>query len=118
MVAALVVTALALARNSKHTPPDRPLAVAVRNALAAPPAAGVSARFVLTEHLLPGSSTAFSSSPLSGATGSVWASGGRVRLLIHSQLGTAQLAYDGSQLTLYDAKHHTAYALPINRDSA
>jgi hypothetical protein len=118
MVAALVVTALALARNSHHTPPGRPLAVAVHDALTAPPVAGLSARFVLTEHLLPGSSTAFSASPLAGATGSVWVSGDRVRLLIHSQLGNAQLAYDGTNLSLYDAKHHTAYVLPVKRDSA
>ncbi len=118
MVAALIVTGFALARNTQHTPPDRPLAVAVHNALAAPPVAGVSARFALTEHLLPNSSTAFSSSPLAGATGNVWASGHRIRLLIRSQLGVAQIAYDGTRLSLYDAKHHTVYVLPVKRDSA
>lgn len=118
MVAALVVTALALARNAKQTPPQRPLAVALRNALTARPVAGVSAHFVLSEHLLPNSSSAFSSSPLAGATGSVWASGGRVRLVIHSQLGTEQLAYDGSRVTLYDAKHQTAYVLAVKHHAA
>jgi hypothetical protein len=118
MVAALAVTAFALARNAKQTPPQRPLAVAVRNALTARPVAGVSARFVLSEHLLPNSSSAFSSSTLAGATGSVWASGGRVRLVIHSQLGTEQLAYDGSQVTLYDAKHQTAYVLPVKHHAS
>lgn len=113
LVAALTVTAFAVARNRQHTPPKLPLAVALRNALTAKPAAGVSARFVLSEHLLPGSSTAFSNSPLAGASGSVWASGGRVRLVIHSQLGTAQLAYDGSRLSLYSPTQHAVYVLAL-----
>ncbi|MDX6524349.1 MAG: hypothetical protein QOI17_1862 [Gaiellales bacterium] len=111
MLAALTVTAVAMTRNTHKMPPKRPLAVAVHNALTARPVAGVSASFVLSEHLLPGSSTAFSSSPLAGATGKVWASGGHVRLLIHSQLGTEQLTYDGTTLRLFDPKQHTVYEL-------
>jgi hypothetical protein len=113
MLAALTVTALAVVRNSHKTPPKRPLAVALHNALTARPVAGISASFVLSEHLLPGSSTAFASSPLAGASGSVWASGGRVRLLIHSQLGSEQLTYDGSTLRLFDPKQHTVYVLAL-----
>lgn len=118
MLAALTVTAFAVARNSHKLPPKRPLAVALRNALTARPVAGLSARFVLNEHLLPGSSTAFSNSPLAGASGSVWASGGRVRLLIHSQLGTEQLTYDGSTLSLFDPRQHTVYVLALKPHDA
>jgi hypothetical protein len=113
MLAALTVTAFALARGNGNTPPKRPLAVALRNALAAPPVAGVTARFTVSQHLLPGSSSFMSSSPLAGATGTVWAGQGRVRVEVHSQLGTAQLSYDGHTVTLYDAKHHAAYVLPV-----
>jgi hypothetical protein len=113
MLAALTVTALAVTRNDHKLPPNRSLAVALHNALTARPVAGVSASFVLSEHLLPGSSTAFSNSPLAGASGKVWASDGRVRMLIHSQLGTEQLTYDGSTLRLFDPKQHTVYALAL-----
>jgi hypothetical protein len=110
MLGALSVTAYALSRGAK-LPPKRPLAVALHDALSAGPVAGVSARFTVTQHLLPGSN-ALSASPLAGATGSVWASGGHVRVTIRSQLGTEQLSYDGRTLALYDAKHHVAYQLP------
>jgi hypothetical protein len=118
MLAALTVTALAMSRNTHKTPPKRPLAVALHNALSARPVAGVSARFMLSEHLLPGSSTAFSNSPLAGASGSVWASGGRVRLLIHSQLGTEQLTYDGGTLSVFDPKQHSVYVVDLKKQTA
>ncbi len=117
MLGALTVTAFALSRGAK-LPPKQPLAVALHEALSARPVAGVSARFTVTQHLLPGSSAALSASPLAGATGSVWASGGRVRVTIRSQLGSEQLSYDGRTLTLYDAKRHVAYQLPISHAHA
>ncbi|MDX6548584.1 MAG: hypothetical protein QOG33_2134 [Gaiellales bacterium] len=113
MLVALTVTAFALARGNGNTPPKRPLAVALHNALTAPAVAGVSAQFTVSQHLLPGSSSFLSSSPLAGATGTVWAGQGRVRVEVHSQLGTDQLSYDGSTVTLYDAKHHAGYVLPV-----
>lgn len=113
MLAALTVTAFALARGNGNAPPKKPLAVALHNALAAPAFAGVTAQFTVSQHLIPGSSSFLSSSPLAGATGTVWAGQGRVRVEVHSQLGTAQLSYDGTTVTLLDAKHHTAYVLPV-----
>jgi hypothetical protein len=113
MLAALTVTAFALARGNGNTPPKRSLAVALHDALTAPPVSGVTAQFTVSQHLIPGSSSFLSSSPLAGATGTVWAGQGRVRVEVHSQLGTAQLSYDGSTVTLYDAKHHTGYVLPV-----
>jgi len=113
MLVALTVTAFALARGNGNTPPKRSLAVALHNALTAPAVAGVSAQFTVSQHLLPGSSSFLSSSPLAGATGTVWAGQGRVRVEVHSQLGTDQLSYDGSTVTLYDVKHHAGYVLPV-----
>jgi hypothetical protein len=113
MLAALTVTAFALARGNGNTPPKRSLAAALHTALAAPPVAGVTAQFTVSQHLIPGSSSFLSSSPLAGATGTVWAGQGHVRLEVHSQLGTAQLSYDGKTVTLYDPKHHTGYVLPV-----
>jgi hypothetical protein len=43
----------------------------------------------------------------------MWVAGGQVRLNVKSQLGTTELAYDGSKVTLYDKKHHVAYVLPM-----
>lgn len=113
MLAAVTVTAYALTRGNGHAPPKRPLAVAIHNALESKPVSGVSARFTVTQHLLPGTSKLLSTSPLLGASGRVWASGHRVKLDIRSALGRVVLAFDGKTLTLYDPKSHSAYRLPI-----
>lgn len=118
LVVAISVTAFAVTRSGAPTPPKRSLAAAVHVALSGRPVAGVSAQFAIDEHLLSGSSSAISVSPLAGATGSVWAGGGRVRVEIHSQRGTTEIAYDGHQVTLYDPSHHVAYVLPIARPEA
>jgi hypothetical protein len=118
LLSAVTVTAYAVTRSGAPKPPQRPLASAVRNALSAHPVAGVSAQFTIDQHLLAGSSSTISASPLSGATGSVWVGGGDVRLNVKSQFGTTELAYDGSQVTLYDRKHHVAYVLPMSHHTS
>jgi len=113
MLAAVTVTAYALTRGNGHAPPKRPLAVAIHNALKSKPVSGVSARFTVTQHLIPGTSKLLATSPIMGASGRVWASGHRVKLDIRSALGRVVLAFDGKTLTLYDPKSHSAYRLPI-----
>ena len=114
MLAAVTVTAYALTRGNGHAPPKRPLAVALHDALASKPVSGVSARFTVTQHLIPGTSKLLATSPIMGASGRVWASGHSVKLALHSAaLGTAVLAFDGKALTLYDPKSHCAYRLPL-----
>ncbi|HEY7960299.1 MAG TPA: hypothetical protein VID29_00120 [Solirubrobacteraceae bacterium] len=114
------VTALALGVSAGPTPPPKPLADAVHDALAAPPVAGVSARIQLTDHLLEGASLAstgsgeasqLAASPLiSGASGRLWiAADGRTRLELQSEKGDTQILYDGHTVSLYDASSNTLY---------
>jgi hypothetical protein len=113
MLGAVSVTAMALTASHGKVPPSKPLAVALHDAATAPPAAGVTARFAVHQHLIPGSSTLLSTGPLAGATGTVWAADGKVRLSIHSALGSTQLAYDGRSLTFYNPKNDSAYRLAL-----
>jgi outer membrane lipoprotein-sorting protein len=113
-------TALASAIGSGPVPPTKPLAIAVRDALAAPPIDGFSANVKFTDHLIEGASLAsggngessqLSSSPLiSGATGRVWiAKDGRARLELQAEKGDTEIYYDGHTVQLYDASTNTVY---------
>src|SRR2546423_348188 len=68
-------TAIALAATGgSPTPPAKPLAEAVHDAIAAPAVDGVSARIHFTNHLIDKSSLGEGSSPiLGGASGRLWA---------------------------------------------
>lgn len=119
LLSAISVTAYAVTRSGAPTPPKRSLASAVHHALSAKPVTGVTAQFMVDQHLLTGTSQTFSTNPLlAGATGKVWFGGGHVRLLVKSQLGETAIAYDGSRVMLYDRKHHTAYVLPVKHHPA
>ena len=113
MLGAVSVTAMALTAGHGKVPPSKPLAVALHDAATAPPAAGVTAQFAIHQHLIPGSSTLLSTGPLADANGTVWAADGKVRLSIHSALGSTQLAYDGRSLTFFNSKNHAAYRLAL-----
>jgi outer membrane lipoprotein-sorting protein len=118
-------TALASALDAGPTPPPKPLAQAIHDALGAQAVAGVSANITLTDHLLEGASLAtgdghsggsspsgeLSTSPLvTGGSGRLWiAKGGDVRLELQSQQGDTEVVYDGHTLTLYDAATNTVY---------
>jgi outer membrane lipoprotein-sorting protein len=120
---AISATALASALGSAPTPPAAPLAVAVHDALSAPPVEGVSASVRLTDHLVEGASLAsgngeasqLASSPLlSGASGRLWiAKDGRVRLELQAEKGDTQILYDGHTVQLYDASNNTLYRYQI-----
>jgi outer membrane lipoprotein-sorting protein len=121
MVVAIGVgaTALASALSVGPTPPPKPLADAVHDALTAAPVEGVSAQIQLTNHLLEGANLAsgggeasqLTSSPLlSGASGRLWISKeGHVRLELQSEKGDTQIYYDGQTLSMYDASTNTLY---------
>jgi outer membrane lipoprotein-sorting protein len=125
------VTALALALGTGPTPPAKPLADAVHQALVAPPVEGVTARIQLTDHLLEGANLAsgsagsagqLSSSPLlSGGSGRLWiAKDGRARLELQSEQGDTQIYYDGSDVSMYDASSNTLYryTVPAHADGS
>lgn len=116
------VTALASALVTGPTPPPKPLADAVHDALAgahAQPIEGVSARIQWTDRLLEGANLAsgdgeasqLTKSPLiSGASGRLWISkDGHVRLELQSEKGDTQIYYDGSTVQMYDAASNTLY---------
>jgi outer membrane lipoprotein-sorting protein len=112
------LSALALALGTGPTPPQKSLAEAVHEALAAPAVEGVSARIKLTNHLVEGANLAdgsgasqLASSPLlSGADGRVWiAKDGRMRLELQSEKGDTQIYYDGNSVSAYDASTNTLY---------
>jgi outer membrane lipoprotein-sorting protein len=114
-------TALAFALGSGPTPPAKPLAQAVHDALGGAgqtPVEGVSANVTLTDRLIEGASLAgggqggeIASSPLlSGGSGRLWiAKDGRVRLELQAEKGDTQILYDGHTVTLYDASSNTLY---------
>lgn len=115
-------TALAFAVDTGPTPPARPLASAVHDALSAPAPQGFSANVQYTNHLLEGADLAegagggsgggegLASSPLlAGGSGRIWVSGDRFRLELQSERGDTELVYDGHTLTLYDAAQDTVY---------
>ena len=120
---AVGATALAKALGVGPTPPAKPLAAAVHDALTTGAGGnaiqGVSAQVQLTDHLLEGASLAsgdgeasqLTSSPLlSGASGRLWISNdGRVRLELQSEKGDTQVYYDGHTVSMYDASSNTLY---------
>lgn len=111
-------TALALALGSGPTPPAKPLAQAVHDALGGPSVEGVSAQVQLTDRLLEGANLAsggkggeIAGNPLlTGASGRLWVAGdGRVRLELQAEKGDTQILYDGRTVSLYDAASGTLY---------
>jgi hypothetical protein len=114
MVAAVTVTAFALTRGGGPTPPKRSLAGAIRAMAKDKPVAGLAAKFRIDTGLVPGGSSSFSVSPLNGATGSVWAGKGGVRMVVRSaEFGTTELGFSKGHLVLFDRQHHVAYVLPV-----
>jgi outer membrane lipoprotein-sorting protein len=115
-------TAIAFALDSGPTPPAKPLAEAVHDALSGAstqPVEGVSASITYTNHLLVGANLAsgseqgggLTSSPLlSGASGRLWlAKDGRARLELQAEKGDTQVIYDGHTISVYDAASNTLY---------
>jgi outer membrane lipoprotein-sorting protein len=119
------VAALAFALGAGPTPPPKPLADAIHDALAgngSETVEGVSASVQLTDHLLEGANLAsggqgggLASSPLvTGASGRLWiAKDGRVRLELQSEQGDTQVLYDGHTVSLYDAATNTLYRFTL-----
>jgi outer membrane lipoprotein-sorting protein len=127
LVALGAATAFAASLSSGPTPPPKPLANAVHDALAAAPVEGVSARIQLTDHLLDAASLQSqsadggqsSTSPLLGnAAGRLWiGANGKVRVELQSESGDTQVLYDGQTLSLYDAASNTLYRMQLPQDS-
>jgi outer membrane lipoprotein-sorting protein len=119
LAAVVLVAGIAVARDrGGPTPPHRPLAQAIHNALTAAPVKGLSARITFTNHLFPtGSITSGRGSALlNGATGRLWLTDdGRFRLELQSESGDTQVMGDRTSLRVYDAARATEYVLPLPR---
>jgi len=130
VVLGVSATALASALGTGPTPPAKPLAQAVHDALTAGAGGdqiqGVSANIQLTDHLLEGANLASGgesggagggliSSPLvTGGTGRMWiAKDGRVRLELQAEKGDTQVLYDGHTMSIYDASSNTLYRYTV-----
>ncbi len=116
-------TAIAVAAigGSGATPPPKPLAQAVHDALAAPAVQGVTARISFTNHLVDtGSLPRGSTTPLlTGATGRLWAAAdGRLRLELQSDRGDAQITSDGKTITILDSSRNAAYRITLPQHHA
>jgi outer membrane lipoprotein-sorting protein len=126
LLAAVCVLALgagiaqAALRSGGGTPPAKPLDRAIRGAVTAPEAPGISARIAFVNHLLPSGSIGgqTAGSPLlQGATGRLWLTGdGRLRLELQSDSGDAQIVVAGDQVRIYDASRNTAYRIALPAD--
>lgn len=116
------LTALAFALGAGPTPPPKPLASAIHDALAGGrehPVQGVSASVTFSDRLLEGAGLAsgghdeqLTSNPLvTGASGRLWVANGRLRLELQSERGDTEIVYDGHTLSVYDAATNTLYKL-------
>jgi outer membrane lipoprotein-sorting protein len=113
--------AVAAGRSSGPTPPEKPLAQAVHDSLAAPDAPGLTARIRFTNHLFPSGSLvgANISALMSGASGRLWLTNdGRGRLELQSDAGDAQVTWNDSELTVYDASANTVYKVKLPASSS
>lgn len=114
--------AIALATGgSGPTPPPKPLAQAVHDALAAPPVAGVTARISFTNHLIDAASLQGSDPLLSGAKGRLWAAGNRLRLELQAssadgRAGDVQVLLDGDRLSVIETASNTVYRATLPRE--
>jgi outer membrane lipoprotein-sorting protein len=111
-------TAIAVAANggSGPTPPPKPVAQAIHDALAAPDAAGITAKVRFTNRLFPSGSFlgGNASALISGATGRLWLTNdGRGRLELQSDAGDVQIVWSKNKVTAYDASSNTVYAFDI-----
>ena len=116
--------AIALASGgSGPTPPPKPLAQAVHDALAAPPVDGVTARISFTNHLIDSASLQGSDPLLTGAKGRLWATADKLRLELQAssadgRAGDVQVLLDGDQLTVIETASNTVYKATLPHDHA
>ncbi len=102
------------------TPPAKPLANAVHDALTASAPAGITARIKFTNNLFPsGALTGQAGSALmSGASGRLWANSTGGRLELQSDAGDTQITWNDTRVTVYDASSNTAYVADLPQHSS
>jgi hypothetical protein len=114
-------TAIAIAAGSRGpTPQPKPLAQALRDAVAAPPVQGVTARITFTNKLVDSASLQGSDPILTGAAGRLWASRDRLRLELQASPdrggSDVQVQVAGDAVSIYDSGSNTVYRGTLPRD--
>jgi outer membrane lipoprotein-sorting protein len=119
-VAVVGTAAVSAIGGSGPTPDPKPLAQAVHDALAGAKPDGIKADIGFTNTLLPSSAlTGQAGSPLlSSATGRLWANQNGGRLELQSDSGDAQIVWNDSKVTVYDASSNTAYTFDLPQSSS
>lgn len=116
-IAVLVAGTIAVAARggASATPPEKPLASAIHDALSAPAPAGLTARIHFTNKLFPsGALTGQAGSALmSSASGRLWVNDKGGRLELQSNAGDAQITWTDSKVTVFDASSNTAYVADL-----
>ena len=112
--------AVAARGGSGSTPPPKPLAQAIHDALGAAEPAGVTARIDFTNKLFPsGALTGQAGSALmTGASGRLWANANGGRLELQSDAGDAQIVWNDTKVTVYDASSNTAYVADLPKNTS
>jgi outer membrane lipoprotein-sorting protein len=124
VVLAIAGTAIAVAAKSGGpTPPPKSLPDALHDAATAPTPAGITARVQFTNNLFPGGAltTGRVSALMAGGSGRLWLTNdGRGRLELQSEAGDAQIVWNDTKVTVYDASSKNAYVftLPAQKDTA
>jgi outer membrane lipoprotein-sorting protein len=114
-VLAIGGTTVALATSGGGPkPPEKPLANAVHDALAAPSVPGISAEIHFTNNLIDASSLEGKDPLLAGASGRLWATpseGGKLRLELQAEEGgnDSQVLVEGRHFQVYDGTSETVY---------
>ena len=104
--------AVAAGGGSGPTPPPKALPDALHDALAASKPDGITARIKFTNNLFPSGALLgqAGSALMSGASGRLWLTNdGRGRLELQSDAGDAQIVWNQSEVTVYDASSNTVY---------
>ncbi len=113
--------AVAASGGGGPTPPAKPLAQAIHDALGGSAPAGIHADISFTNNLFPSGALtgAVGSALLSGATGRLWATDdGRGRLELQSSAGDVQIVWNTERVTAYDASSNTAYEFTLPKSTS
>ena len=121
LVAGSAALAVAASGGGGPTPPAKPLANAIHDALSGPAPDGIAADITFTNKLFPSGALtgAAGSALLTGATGRLWATNdGRGRLELQSSAGDVQIVWNGDKVTAYDATSNTVYSFTLPKQSS
>ncbi len=120
VVAGSAALAVAAAGGGGPTPPAKPLASAIHDALAGTAPDGITAEIRFTNKLFPSGALtgAAGSALLSGATGRLWATNdGRGRLELQSGAGDVQILWNGDTVKAFDASSNTVYTFNLPKQA-